>query len=135
LTLRCTGGLEASEPAKGPPSESRLEQYLADLKRPVGDEAPSREDLMVEIRVAVDDATRVHGLMRRLVSLFDRSAVSFDRSRREIKVESEWESRGVVTVIDAIESWIDEDGGGWAMLSIGDRSYTLPAPPPLAVSH
>jgi hypothetical protein len=90
---------------------------------------------MVEIRVAVDDTTRVHGLMRRLVSLFDRSAVSFDRSRREIRVESEWESRGVVTVIDAIESWIDEDGGRWARLSIGDRSYTLPAPPPLAVSQ
>jgi hypothetical protein len=90
---------------------------------------------MVEIRVAVDDATRVHGLMRRLRALFDRSAVSFDRSRKEIRVESEWESRGVVTVIDAIEAWIEEDGGRWAMLSIGDRSYTLPAPSPLAASQ
>jgi hypothetical protein len=89
---------------------------------------------MVEIRVAVDDAMRVHGLMRRLAALFDRSAVSFDRARKEIRVESEWESRGVVSVIDAIEAWIEEDGGRRAMLSIGDRSYTLTAPPPLVAS-
>jgi hypothetical protein len=66
---------------------------------------------MVEIRVAVDDATHVHGLMRRLVELFGRSSISFDRSRNEVRVESEWESRGVVQVIDAVEAWIDEDGG------------------------
>lgn len=89
---------------------------------------------MVEIHVEVDDATQAHGLMRRLVALFDRSAVSFDGSRKEIRVESEWESRGVVTVIDAIEAWIEEDGGTCAMLSIGDRSYTLTAPP-LAASR
>jgi hypothetical protein len=89
---------------------------------------------MVEIRVGIDTATRVDGLMRPLVTLFERSAVSFDRSRKEIRVESEWESRGIVTVIDAIEAWIEEDGGTCAMLSIGDRSYTLNAPPPLAAS-
>jgi hypothetical protein len=112
-----------------------LEQFLADPKRPVGAEASSREDLMVEIRVAVDDATRVHGLMRRLAALFDRSAISFDRSRKEVRVRSEWESRGVVHVIDAVEGWIEEDGGTWAVLSIGSRSYALPASPPLAVSR
>jgi hypothetical protein len=90
---------------------------------------------MVEIRVGIGDATQVHGLMRRLVTLFERSAVSFDRSRKEIRVESEWESRGIVTVIDAIEAWIEEDGSRCAMLSIGDRSYTLNAPPPLAASR
>ncbi len=84
---------------------------------------------MVEIRVAVDDATRVHGLMRRLVALFGRSSISFDRSRNEVRVESEWESRGVVHVIDAVEAWIDEDGGKGAMLSIGAHSYTVAAPP------
>jgi hypothetical protein len=72
---------------------------------------------MVEIRVAVDDDTSVHGLMRRLAALFGRSAISFDRSRNEVRVESEWESRGVVGVIDAVEAWIDEDGGEGAILS------------------
>jgi hypothetical protein len=48
-----------------------LEQYLADLNASVGDEASTLEALMVEIRVAVPDATRVHGLMRRLAGLFD----------------------------------------------------------------
>jgi len=90
---------------------------------------------MVEIRVTVDDDMGVHGLMRRLAALFGRSAISFDHSCNEVRVESEWESRGVVTVIDAIEAWIEEDGGRCAMLSIGDRSYTLPAPRPLAASH
>jgi hypothetical protein len=90
---------------------------------------------MVEIRVEVDDAIHVHGLMRRLVALFDRSAVSFDGIRKEIRVVSEWESRGIVRVIDAIEAWIDEDGGQCAMLSIGNRSYTLTGPPPLAAGR
>ncbi len=62
---------------------------------------------MVEIRVAVDEDTGVHGLMRRLAALFGRSAISFDRSRNEVRVESEWESRAVVGVLDAVEAWID----------------------------
>jgi hypothetical protein len=89
---------------------------------------------MVEIRVAVDDATRVHGLMRRLAMLFDRSAISFDRSCKEVRIASEWESRGVGQVIDAVEAWIEEDGGTRAVLSVGSRSHVLPAPP-FAVSR
>ena len=86
---------------------------------------------MVEIRVKVDDATRVHGLMRRLAALFGRAAISFDGSRNEVRVESEWESRGVVQVIDAVETWFEEDGGTWAKLSIGKNTYLLP--PPIAI--
>jgi hypothetical protein len=84
---------------------------------------------MVEIRVAVDDDTSVHGLMRRLAALFGRSAISFDRSCNEVRVESEWESRGVVGVIDAVEAWINEDGGDGARLWIGEHSYMLAGPP------
>ena len=80
---------------------------------------------MVEIRVAVTDATRIHGLMRRLGTLFDRSSVSYDGARREIRVRSEWESRSVVEVINAVQSWLEADGLGSAKLSIGDRSYTM----------
>ena len=80
---------------------------------------------MVEIRVAVADATRMHGLMRRLGRLFDRSSVSYDGARREVRVRSEWESRSVVEVIDAVQSWLEADGLGSAKLSIGDRSYTM----------
>jgi hypothetical protein len=89
---------------------------------------------MVEIRVTVDDATRVPGLMRRLGGLFDRSSVSFDRSRKEVRVESEWESRSVVRVVDAVEAWLAEGAGPSATLSIDDRSYTLAASAPLAAS-
>jgi hypothetical protein len=90
---------------------------------------------MVEIRVAVDDATRVPGLMRRLTGLFDRSAISFDRSRKEVRVKSEWESRGVVHVVDAVEAWLTEDGVDSATLSIGNRSYTMGEATPLVASR
>jgi hypothetical protein len=83
---------------------------------------------MVEIRVAVPDATRVQGLMRRLAGFFDRSSVSFDGVQREVRVCSEWESRGVVQVLRAVESWLAEDGPDSAKLSVGDRSYTMVGP-------
>jgi len=83
---------------------------------------------MVEIRVAVTDTTRIHGLMSRLGRLFDRSSVSFYGGRREVRVRSEWESRSVVEVIDAVQSWLEAEGLGSARLSVGDRSYTLVAP-------
>ena len=84
---------------------------------------------MVEIRVTVDDDMGVHGLMRRLAALFGRSAISFDHSCNEVRVESEWESRGVVEVIEAVEAWIDEVGGKGVRLSIGEHSYFLEAGP------
>jgi hypothetical protein len=114
--------------AKVHPQHSGLEQYLADLKVSVGDEASTLEALMVEIRVAVPDATRVHGLMGRLARLFDRSSISFDGAQGEVRVRSEWESRGVVQVLRAVESWLAEDGPDSAKLSLGDRSYTMVGP-------
>jgi hypothetical protein len=86
---------------------------------------------MVEIRITVDDDTSVHGLMRRLAALFGRSAISFDHSCKEVRVESEWESRALVEVIEAVEAWIDEAGGKGARMSIGEHSYYLEAGPRL----
>jgi hypothetical protein len=83
---------------------------------------------MVEIRVGVEDALGVHGLMRRLAGVFDLSAVSFDGTRKEVRVRSERESRAVVQVLGAVEAWLAEDGRDSAELSIGDRSYTMVAP-------
>jgi len=83
---------------------------------------------MVEIRVAVTDAARAHGLLRRLTTLFGRSAVSFDGLRNEVQVKSEWESRSVVEVIDVVQSWLTADGVDSARLAVGDRSYTLVGP-------
>ena len=89
---------------------------------------------MVEIRVAVADATGVHGLARRLASVFDWSSVSFDEPGKEVRVRSEWESRTVVLVLNAVEAWLAEDGVGWAKLSIGDRSYAMVGPVPITSS-
>jgi hypothetical protein len=86
---------------------------------------------MVEIRVGVADARGVQGLMRRLAGGFDRSSVSFDGTREEVRVRSEWESRAVVQVLRAVEAWLVEDGPDSAEVSIGDRSYTMVAPAPI----
>ena len=86
---------------------------------------------MVKICVGVADAGGVHGLMRRLAGVFDRSSVSYDGARREVHVQSEWESRAVPLVIGAVAAWLAEDGVESAKLSIGDRSYTMVAPAPI----
>jgi hypothetical protein len=83
------------------------------------------EDLMVEIRVALPDDTGAHALLRRLAGLFDLSCISFDASRNEVRVCSEWESRSAMRVIDTIESWLTADGLGSAKLSIEGRSLPL----------
>jgi hypothetical protein len=83
---------------------------------------------MVEIRVAVADVACAHGLLRRLTRLFDRSSVSFDGTQREVRVRSEWESRSIVQVLRAVESWLAEDGPDSAKLWVGDRSYTMHGP-------
>ena len=36
-------------------------------------------------------------------------------------VESEWESRAVLGVVEVVEAWLRDDGAGSATLSIGDR--------------
>jgi hypothetical protein len=103
----------------------------ADLNARSAMKASSREDLMVEIRVAVDEDITVLGLMRRFAELFGRSAISFDHARKEVRVESEWESRAVSGVIGAVQAWIDEDDGREARLSIGERSYVVTGSRPL----
>jgi hypothetical protein len=119
---------QQSAPRKVHPQQSGLEHYLAGLNASVGDETSTLEDLMVEIRVAVADADGAHGLLRRLAGLFGRSSVSFDVMRNEVRVHSEWESRSVVQVISAVESWLAADGIDSAKLSVGDRSYTMAGP-------
>jgi len=89
---------------------------------------------MVEIRVAVADATGVHGLVLRLASVFDRSSVSFDESAGQVRVRSESESRSVVLVLNAVEAWLAEEGIGSAKLSMGNRSYTMVGPVPISSS-
>ncbi len=80
---------------------------------------------MVEIRVALEDATGAHALLRRLAGLFDLSCISFDAARNEVRVRSEWESRSAMRLIDTIESWLSADGVGTAKLSIEGRSLPL----------
>jgi hypothetical protein len=83
---------------------------------------------MVEIRVAVADAAGAHGLLRRLSAAVDRSSVSLDGRRNEVRGRAEWESRSVVQVICAVESWLAADGVDSARLSVGGRSYTMLGP-------
>lgn len=89
---------------------------------------------MVDIRVRVGDTTRVPELMRRLSKIFGESSVSFNDGTSEVWIASEWESRRVVNVIEAVQDWVAEDDETSATLSIGDRSYTTGAiPPPVSI--
>ena len=83
---------------------------------------------MVEIRVAVEDAGTVHGLMRRFVDVFGRAAVSFDSACNEVHVNSDWGSRAVDQIVGVVESWLAEVGVGSATLAIDDVAYTVVAP-------
>jgi hypothetical protein len=83
---------------------------------------------MVEIRVAVPDESGARGLRQHLVSLFGRSCVTFDRARQEVRVRSELESRAVVQVIAAVQSWLAADGAGSVRLSVGERTYVMVDP-------
>jgi hypothetical protein len=81
---------------------------------------------MVDIRVRVEDTARVPELMQRLAKIFNRSSLSFDGATKEIRIESDWESRSIVIVIEAVQSWVAENDET-AMLSIGDRSEIVGA--------
>jgi hypothetical protein len=105
-----------------------LEQHPADLSAPVGDDTSILEDRMVEISVVVPDETGARGLRHHLVSLFGRPCVSFDRARQEVRVRSEFESRAVVQVIAAVQSWLAAEGAGSVRLSVGDRTYLMVDP-------
>jgi hypothetical protein len=83
---------------------------------------------VVEIRVIVGDTQKVHGLMRRFVSVFGRAAVTFDAACNEVYVKSDWGSRAVDQVVGAVEAWLAEDGIGSATLAIDDVAYTVVAP-------
>jgi hypothetical protein len=89
---------------------------------------------MVDIRIRVEDTARVPELMWRLSKIFGRSTVSFDAATKEVRIDAEWESRRVVSVIDAIREWIAESDVASAEVSIGDRFSTVgPTMPPVIV--
>jgi hypothetical protein len=73
--------------------------------------------------------------VRRLANIFERSSISFDRSRNEVRVESEWESRAVMGVVEVVQAWLSENGAESATLSIGNSTYTLVAPASFVVIH
>ena len=91
---------------------------------------------MVEIRVSVEDGSNAAGLVRRLAGLFGRSSTSFDRARKVVQVESEWEeSRAFVTVLEIVVAWLEEDGARTAASSLVEHSYARARSVPLAVSR
>jgi hypothetical protein len=87
---------------------------------------------MVELRIAVAEATGAQGLVWRLSDIFDRSSVTFDGVAKEVRVRSEWESRSVTRVVDALEAWLSADGLESAKMTLGFLSYTVFAPERIA---
>ncbi len=87
----------------------------------------------MEIRISVDDGSQAPELMRRLAGLFDPSSVSWDRAQNQVRVRSEWGSRGVTGVVEIVATWIEEHGVTSATLSMGDHSHTLVRSTPVPV--
>jgi signal transduction histidine kinase len=79
---------------------------------------------MVEINVMDADAAVVDALVLRLHRLFDRSTVSYDAVRKQLRVGS-GEEGSAVAVVQTVESWLDESGVASASLTIGNRSYAV----------
>jgi hypothetical protein len=101
-----------------------LEQFVRP-KQSVDNDALNWRTAVVEIRVAVPDAGTAHGLLRRLARVFGRSAIAFDGTQNEVSVKSEWESRSVVGVIEAVQAWLVADHIESVKVWIGESSYTL----------
>jgi hypothetical protein len=101
---------------------------LADRRAAVGVDALVGRTTVVEIRVAVQDADAVQGLIRRFVGVFGQTAVSFDAACNEVRVRADWGSRAVDPILGVVESWLAEHGVGSATLAIGDVAYTVVAP-------
>jgi hypothetical protein len=84
---------------------------------------------MVEIQVAVEDPTRLKGLLAVLAGLLDGSSLAFDEERNELCVSSVWDPCDVDEVIGAFEAWLAADGvGSSARLCIRDAAYELAGP-------
>jgi signal transduction histidine kinase len=79
---------------------------------------------MVEINVTDRDAALVDALVLRLHRLFDRSTVSYDAVRKQLRVGS-GEEGSAVAVVQEVKSWLDESGVASALLATADRSYAL----------
>jgi signal transduction histidine kinase len=79
---------------------------------------------MVEINLTDGDAALVEALVLRLQRLSDRSTVSYDAARKQLRLGLE-EGGSAVAAVHAVESWLDESGVASASLTIGNRSYAL----------
>ena len=76
---------------------------------------------MVEIRVAVTDAARLHGLMRRLGRRYSTARLFHStRPGAKSKFVRSGSRAAFVQVLGAVESWLAEDGPDSARLSIGE---------------
>ena len=87
------------------------------------------------IRIALPDMdlATVPSLTERIGGVFETASIWLDGGRREVRVLAELESESAVMhVIDTVQAWLAEAGAASAALSIGNRSYTLVGPGPIA---
>jgi hypothetical protein len=80
---------------------------------------------MVEIRVTVTDPRLAPALLLRLRRLFDAPSVTYDLASSQVRVCSEWQSRAVLEVVEAVQGWMAEGDAGSTKLAVGDRSYVF----------
>jgi hypothetical protein len=87
----------------------------------------------VEFRVAPSNATTAQSLVLHLTEAFGERWVSLDLDRRDVRVRAGRDvNRAIGEVLDAVEAWLSEDGGGSAQIWLEGRSYTMLERPRIA---
>ena len=80
----------------------------------------------VEFLVAPSNVATAQRLVLHLTEAFGQRSVSFDIDHRDVRVSAGRDvNRAIGAVLDAVDAWLSEDGGGSAQIWLGSRSYTM----------
>ena len=80
----------------------------------------------MEMRIVVADAASASTLAERLMAAFGANRISRRDDRPEVGVRvGRHSDRAVLRVLDAVDSWLDQAGAGFADMRLGKRSYRV----------
>ena len=80
----------------------------------------------MEMRIVVADAASANALAQRLTVTFGTERISLVGERREVDVLVEQESDpAIISVLDAVERWLEQSSVGSAEMWLGENSYKV----------
>jgi hypothetical protein len=80
----------------------------------------------MEMRIVVADAASANALAQRLTVTLGTERISVAGDRREVDVLVDQESDpAILSVLDAVERWLDQSSVGSAEMYLGENSYKV----------